>query len=93
MLIGRHDIENLMRRDPASACLPCSTGELNTENSAANGESSEVEMEISDVKDGHGNARLGPRADGQAVQPETGSEERPRDRAADEADAHRARRS
>ncbi|KAG5574754.1 hypothetical protein H5410_054888 [Solanum commersonii] len=49
MLIGRHDIENLMRRDPASACLPCSTGELNTENGAANGESSEVEMEISDA--------------------------------------------
>lgn len=49
MLIGRHDIENLMRRDPASACLPCSTGDLNTENGAANGESSEVEMEISDA--------------------------------------------
>ncbi|WMV53419.1 hypothetical protein MTR67_046804 [Solanum verrucosum] len=49
MLIGRHDIENLMRRDPASACLPCSTGELNAENGAANGESSEVEMEISDA--------------------------------------------
>ncbi|XP_055829952.1 exocyst complex component SEC8 [Solanum dulcamara] len=49
MLIGRHDIENLMRRDSASACLPCSTGELSTENGAANGESSEVEMEISDA--------------------------------------------
>ncbi|CAN4126609.1 unnamed protein product [Withania somnifera] len=46
MLIGRHDIENLMRRDPASACLPCSIGELNTENGASTGESSEVEMEI-----------------------------------------------
>lgn len=49
MLIGRHDIENLMQRDPASACLPCSTGELNTEYGAANGENSEVEMEISDA--------------------------------------------
>ncbi|MCD7455402.1 exocyst subunit [Datura stramonium] len=45
MLIGRHDIEHLMRRDPASACLPCSIGELNTEN----GEGSEVETEISDA--------------------------------------------
>ncbi|PHT31352.1 Exocyst complex component SEC8 [Capsicum baccatum] len=49
MLIGRHDIENLMRRDPASACLPCSVGELNTEYGASSGESSEIEMEISDT--------------------------------------------
>ncbi|CAN4114992.1 unnamed protein product [Withania somnifera] len=49
MLIGRHDIENLMRRDPASACLPCSLGELDTANVASNSESSEVEMEISET--------------------------------------------
>ncbi|XP_009588083.1 exocyst complex component SEC8 [Nicotiana tomentosiformis] len=49
MLIGRHDIENLMRRDPASTCLPCSIGELNAENGAANAENLEVEMEISDT--------------------------------------------
>ncbi|KAM3283008.1 exocyst complex component SEC8 isoform X1 [Capsicum chacoense] len=49
MLIGRHDIENLMRRDPASAFLPCSIGELNTEYRASSGESSEIEMEISDT--------------------------------------------
>lgn len=46
MLIGRHDIENLMRLDPASACLPSSLGYASSENTA---EDSEVEMEISDV--------------------------------------------
>lgn len=49
MLIGRHDIENLMRRDPATTCLPCSIGELNAENGAAYAENLEVEMEISDT--------------------------------------------
>lgn len=49
MLIGRHDIENLMRLDPASACLPSSLGYANSENNASGAEDSEVEMETSDV--------------------------------------------
>ncbi|KAF7147874.1 hypothetical protein RHSIM_Rhsim03G0115800 [Rhododendron simsii] len=49
MLIGRHDIENLMGLDPASACLPNSLGPPNMENNASDAEGVEVELEISDL--------------------------------------------
>ncbi|XP_023734674.1 exocyst complex component SEC8 isoform X1 [Lactuca sativa] len=49
MLIGRHDIENLMRRDPASAFLPTSLAHAhaNGDNHIADAESDGVELEIS----------------------------------------------
>lgn len=47
MLIGRHDIENLMRIDPASACLPNSLGQSNSSTSDA--DSLEVELEMGDL--------------------------------------------
>ncbi|KAK4480354.1 hypothetical protein RD792_013425 [Penstemon davidsonii] len=47
MLIGRHDIENLLRLDPASACLPNSIDHRETNASGA--ESIEVETELSDI--------------------------------------------
>ncbi|KAK3015767.1 hypothetical protein RJ639_007495 [Escallonia herrerae] len=49
MLIGRHDVENLMRLDPASACLPSSFGQPNINTNASDAESVEIEMEISDL--------------------------------------------
>lgn len=49
MLIGRHDIENLMGLDPASACLPNSLGPPNMENNASDAEGVEVELEMSDL--------------------------------------------
>lgn len=49
MLIGRHDVENLMRLDPASACLPNSLGQPNMENNASDAETVEVEMGMSDL--------------------------------------------
>ncbi|XP_058204586.1 exocyst complex component SEC8 [Rhododendron vialii] len=49
MLIGRHDIENLMGLDPASACLPNSLGPPNVENNASDAEGVEVELEMSDL--------------------------------------------
>lgn len=49
MLIGRHDIENLMRIDPASACLPNSLGQPNMDNNASDAETIEFEMEMSDL--------------------------------------------
>ncbi|KAL3838292.1 hypothetical protein ACJIZ3_022883 [Penstemon smallii] len=47
MLIGRHDIENLLRLDPASACLPNSIDHRET--NASDAESIEVETELSDI--------------------------------------------
>ncbi|KAL8210634.1 hypothetical protein R6Q57_005071 [Mikania cordata] len=47
MLIGRHDVENLMRRDPASAYLPTSLAYENADNHIADAESDGVELEIS----------------------------------------------
>ncbi|KAL8241160.1 hypothetical protein R6Q59_014515 [Mikania micrantha] len=47
MLIGRHDVENLMRRDPASAYLPTSLAYANADNHIADAESDGVELEIS----------------------------------------------
>lgn len=49
MLIGRQDIESLMRTDPASACLPNSLGQPIPEIGASDAETEEVEIEIGDV--------------------------------------------
>ncbi|GFZ14697.1 subunit of exocyst complex 8 [Actinidia rufa] len=49
MLIGRHDVENLMRLDPASACLPNSLGQPNTENNVSDAETVEFELEMSEL--------------------------------------------
>lgn len=49
MLIGRHDIESLMRNDPASSCLPNSLGQPYLESSDANAKTVEVEIEMSDL--------------------------------------------
>ncbi|KAL9402704.1 hypothetical protein Peur_006553 [Populus x canadensis] len=49
MLIGRHDIEKLMRFDPSSACLPNSVGESNMVNSASDAESLEIESELNEL--------------------------------------------
>ncbi|XVE99253.1 hypothetical protein REPUB_Repub03eG0182200 [Reevesia pubescens] len=49
MLIGRHDIEKLMRLDPASACLPNALGQSNVRNIASDAESVEVESGLSEL--------------------------------------------
>ena len=49
MLIGRHDIEKLMRFDPASAYLPNSVSESNMASSASDAESLEIESELSEL--------------------------------------------
>lgn len=49
MLIGRHDIEKLMRRDPASACLPNSFGQAKVDTNASDTEILEFEMEMTDL--------------------------------------------
>ncbi|CAI9091156.1 OLC1v1026103C1 [Oldenlandia corymbosa var. corymbosa] len=49
MLIGRHDIENLMRLDPASACLPNSLGQTNIDKNTSDAEVLEVEKEMSEL--------------------------------------------
>ncbi|KAF9625142.1 hypothetical protein IFM89_019356 [Coptis chinensis] len=49
MLIGRHDVEGLMRLDPSSACLPNSSGKLILENNGTDAETVEVEIEMSDL--------------------------------------------
>ncbi|XP_068645961.1 exocyst complex component SEC8 isoform X2 [Aristolochia californica] len=49
MLIGRHDIESLMRLDPASACLPNQYGQPMPDSSIADTETIETEMELSDL--------------------------------------------
>lgn len=48
MLIGRHDVERLMRLDPTSACLPSSLAQPNIENSS-DVETVELETEMSDL--------------------------------------------
>ncbi|KAG6734378.1 hypothetical protein I3842_01G270300 [Carya illinoinensis] len=48
MLIGRYDIEKLMRRDPASSCLPNQLDQSNIDNNASGAGSVEVELELSD---------------------------------------------
>ncbi|CAN6565856.1 unnamed protein product [Malus baccata var. baccata] len=49
MLIGRHDIEQLMRLDPASTCLPNAFGQSNFETHSSDSESLEVELQLSDL--------------------------------------------
>ena len=49
MLIGRHDVENLMRIDPASACLPNLPGQSNLVGNASDAETVEFEMQMSDL--------------------------------------------
>ncbi|KAG6758530.1 hypothetical protein POTOM_038885 [Populus tomentosa] len=49
MLIGRHDIEKLMRFDPASASLPNSLGQSSMVNNASGAESIEIELELSEI--------------------------------------------
>ncbi|XP_040999810.1 exocyst complex component SEC8-like isoform X2 [Juglans microcarpa x Juglans regia] len=49
MLIGRYDIEKLMRLDPASSCLPNSLGQSNMDSNAPDAESVEVELELSNL--------------------------------------------
>lgn len=46
MLIGRHDIENLLRIDPASACLTNSPDQRVRETNASD---AEIEKELSDM--------------------------------------------
>ena len=45
MLIGRHDIEKLMQRDPARSCLPNPFGQPNMKRNASDVDV-EVEMEL-----------------------------------------------
>ncbi|XP_058072108.1 exocyst complex component SEC8 [Magnolia sinica] len=49
MLIGRYDVESLMRLDPASAFLPNSSVQPILENGGSDTEIGEVEMEMSDI--------------------------------------------
>ncbi|KAE9612190.1 putative Sec8 exocyst complex component specific domain-containing protein [Lupinus albus] len=49
MLIGRHDIEKLMRLDPSSAFLPNLPGQLNMENNSSDAETIEAELELSEL--------------------------------------------
>ncbi|XP_039023523.1 exocyst complex component SEC8-like [Hibiscus syriacus] len=49
MIIGRHDIDKLMRRDPASACLPKASVQSNSRNNAYDARSTDVESELSDL--------------------------------------------
>lgn len=49
MLIGRHDIEKLMRFDPASACFPNSLSQSNMVNHASDAESVAIELELSEL--------------------------------------------
>uniref|UniRef100_A0A1D1Y1X3 Exocyst complex component Sec8 n=1 Tax=Anthurium amnicola TaxID=1678845 RepID=A0A1D1Y1X3_9ARAE len=49
MLIGRHDVERLMRLDPTSACLPNSSYQQVPQNSISDAETVEVEQEVSDL--------------------------------------------
>lgn len=49
MLIGRHDIEKLMRLDPASSRLPNPLGQSNSVSDASDAEAVEIESELSEL--------------------------------------------
>ncbi|KAL6586438.1 exocyst subunit [Orobanche minor] len=49
MLIGRHDIDNLLRLDPAGACLPDSLGQKVRETDTSGVESTEVDTQLSEI--------------------------------------------
>ena len=46
MLIGRHDIEKLLRIDPASACLSNVGSQSNLENNSSDAETFEIDLEL-----------------------------------------------
>lgn len=49
MIIGRHDIDKLMRLDPASACLPNAFSQSNVRNNSSGAGSIDVESELNDL--------------------------------------------
>lgn len=49
MLIGRHDIEKLMRLDPVSACLQSTLHQSAVRNSGSHSEVVDVEAELSEL--------------------------------------------
>ncbi|XP_038884802.1 exocyst complex component SEC8 isoform X2 [Benincasa hispida] len=49
MLIGRHDIDKLLRLDPASACLSNLSSPSDLENSTSDAETAEIELELSNL--------------------------------------------
>jgi hypothetical protein len=49
MLIGRHDIDKLMRIDPSSAYLPNLQGPFNLESNSYDAETIEAELELSEL--------------------------------------------
>ncbi|KAK8579690.1 hypothetical protein V6N12_070001 [Hibiscus sabdariffa] len=49
MVVGRHDIDKLMRLDPASVCLPNALGQSNAGTIVSDSESNEIESELSDL--------------------------------------------
>ncbi|XP_031257342.1 exocyst complex component SEC8 [Pistacia vera] len=49
MLIGRHDVDKLMRLEPASAFLPNALGQLGTGNNGSDAEALAVESELSEL--------------------------------------------
>ncbi|KAG6578807.1 Exocyst complex component SEC8, partial [Cucurbita argyrosperma subsp. sororia] len=49
MLIGRHDIEKLLRLDPASACLSNLSSQSDLENNTSDAETAEIELELSNL--------------------------------------------
>lgn len=48
MLIGRHDIDKLLRLDPASACLS-NLSKLGLENNTSDAETAEIELELANL--------------------------------------------
>ncbi|XP_050938514.1 exocyst complex component SEC8 [Cucumis melo] len=49
MLIGRHDIDKLLRLDPASACLSNLSSQSDLENNISGAETAEIELELSNL--------------------------------------------
>nr|XP_043631732.1 exocyst complex component SEC8 isoform X2 [Erigeron canadensis] len=49
MLIGRHDVDNLMRRDPASVFLPTSHAHVSADNHIVDAETDGVDLEFSQL--------------------------------------------
>ncbi|XP_020229640.1 exocyst complex component SEC8 [Cajanus cajan] len=49
MLIGRHDIEKLMRLEPSSVYLPNPLGQSNVESNSSDAETIEAELELSEL--------------------------------------------
>ncbi|GAB2234409.1 hypothetical protein Drorol1_Dr00003661 [Drosera rotundifolia] len=49
MLVGRHDVENFMRLDPSSACLPNSVPQCSAKASVSDGDLVDVEAQMSDL--------------------------------------------